>query len=111
MYLLAIILKNEKKLKKLVSIMIECGFYDSSVIDGEGIENLASTTAPIFSEIAIFFGQELVYNRVILAIAPDRESLLEFVKLCEKEKLDFNDEKTGKLIVLKGYGLDDIGQI
>ena len=101
MYLTIILFRDENKLKKLISIMLECGLYDSSVMDGEGIENLASTTAPIFSEITTFFGHELVYNRVIFTYVSDKSSLKEFVKLCKKEGIDFNNDSTGKLAAFK----------
>ncbi len=90
-----VILKKESLTKKLVSILIECGLYDSTVLDGEGIENVATQTIPLFSELRGLFGEELVYNKTVIAYVPDRETIDDFVALCAKDGLDFANDDVG----------------
>ncbi len=100
MYLLIIVLKKEALLKKVISIFLECGFFDTTILDGEGIENIAGATTPLFNEITKFFGLELIYNRAIVSSVPTRNDLVYFIKLCREEGIDFNDSEIGVLMAL-----------
>lgn len=100
MQLVIIVLKNEKLLKKLISILIEFGLYDSSVFDGEGIENLAAATNPTFSTLRSLFSENYVYNRTILIPVEDAGTGEQLVRLCGKEGIDFSNEDTGIMVSL-----------
>ena len=90
-----VILKKEALTKKLVSILIECGLYDSTVLDGEAIENVATQTIPLFSELRGLFGEELVYNKTVIAHVPDRGTIDDFIALCAKDGIDFAHDDVG----------------
>lgn len=98
MYVMIIVLKNEKLLKKLVSALIEFELYDCTVLDGEGIENLAAQTVPLYSAVEGLFGKELVYNKTCLCYVPDFDIIQRFEKVCKKDGIDFTDKNTGMLM-------------
>ncbi|MFW5800895.1 MAG: hypothetical protein ACOCVC_02580 [Spirochaeta sp.] len=95
MYIATIVLKQEQLLKRISAILIECGLFDSTILDGEGIENVAGQTNPLFRELRGLFGQELVYNRTIIVHVPEREILDDFIALCKREKIDFAKPDVG----------------
>ncbi len=95
MYIAIIILKQEALLKRLSAILIECGLFDSTVLDGEGIENAAGQGDSLFRELRGLFGGELAYNRTFIVHVPEREMLDDFVDLCRREKIDFTQRDVG----------------
>ncbi len=97
MKLLVIILKNERLLDRITSILLEVGLFDSSVLDGENIESLADTAMPLFSSFKALFGKDYSYNRTIISPVLDSDSIYEFTRVCEKEGIDFSNPEIGSL--------------
>lgn len=100
MHLLIIILKDESLLKKLLSLLIEFELYDSTVLDGESIENIAARNIPLFSDLNSLFGKESVYNRTILCYVPDDETAKSFIQVCKQEGIDFKKPDTGCIMTV-----------
>ncbi len=98
MYTMIIVLKREKLLKKLTSILLEFGMFESTVLDGEGIENLAAQTNPVFSSLRSLFSDEYVYNKTIITPVEDRETIDGFLSLCKKEGIDFQGDDIGSVM-------------
>ncbi len=99
MYIMITVLKKENQIKKLISILLELGLFDSTVLDGEGIENVAALTMPVFSELRDLFGQESEYHKTVITYVPDRRDIDTFVSICREEGIDFKSEKTGFILV------------
>lgn len=100
MKLLVVILKNERLFDRISSILLEVGLFDSSVLDGENIESLKDTAMPLFSSFKSLFGKDYSYNRTIIGPVYDNEAIFQFVKICEKEGIDFSNPETGCLFSL-----------
>ena len=98
MQIVLIILKDESLLEKIASIFIECELFDTSILDGEGVETIASETSEIFNEIKRFFGNTMNYNRVIISAVPNQQSVEQLVKLIKEENINFNDGNTGVFV-------------
>lgn len=95
MEIVVIILKNESLLERIASIFIECELFDTTILDGEGVETIASETSEIFNEIQRFFGNTMNYHRTIISAVPDKESISELISLFKEENIDFTDGNTG----------------
>ena len=95
-----IVLKKEALLKKLVSILVEFELYDASVLDGEGIENLAMQTNPVFSTLRGLFTETYVYNKTIITPVQSRKDLDSFLSVCSQEGIDFRETGIGSVMVI-----------
>lgn len=95
-----IILKDESLVKKIFSLLIEFELFESTVLDGESIENVAASKIPLFSDFNMLFGRESVYNRTIICHVPDGSTIEEFIKVCKKEDIDFQEQDIGCLMTI-----------
>ncbi|MDZ4200071.1 MAG: hypothetical protein U1E27_12400 [Kiritimatiellia bacterium] len=100
MVLLILNLKDERLIQKVVGVMLELEISDATVLDSEGLENLAVQTNPLFSEIGSLFGQNLAYRRTLLAQLPGRETLQDLVRLCRRDGVDLTDSEVATIWVL-----------
>jgi hypothetical protein len=100
MTLLIVILKDEALVRKVVGALVEMELFDSTVLDGEAIENLAMRTIPLFEDVGRWFGQNLGYNRTILAALRDRSEADTFVELCRRDGIDLADPAVASLVLL-----------
>jgi len=98
MYIMVIILKEETLIKKIFSLLIEFELYQSTVLDGESIENIALKKIPLFSDLNMLFGRESIYNRTIICYVPKGAVIEKFVKVCRKEGIDFLNDDIGCLM-------------
>ncbi len=101
MYVMIIILKDESLVKKIFSLLIEFELFQSTVLDGESIENVAARKIPLFSDFNLLFGRESVYNRTIICYVPDGATIEEFIQVCKKEDIDFDKQDIGCLMTFK----------
>lgn len=98
MHVAVIILRNEALTRDVVTAMIECGIFDATVLDGEGIEHYATEAIPAFASLGKLFNDKSTYNTTIIASIESRELLLEFVEICGKSGVDFHDESVGTIM-------------
>jgi hypothetical protein len=102
MYISIIILKDEKKFDKVIQILIELQLYDSTIIDGEGIEPAIIESLPVFKELASLLGnEENVYNKTIISHIPEKEDLDYLVKICKEEGINFKEKNIGSIMAFK----------
>ncbi len=99
MYIMITVLKDEPRIKKLISILLELGLFDSTVLDGEGIENVAALTMPVFSELRNLFGEESQYHKTVITHVPERSTVDQYVEICREEGIDFKNDETGFILV------------
>lgn len=95
-----IILRKEELLKKLISILVEFEMFDASVLDGEGIENIAMKTDPVFSSLRALFSETYVYNKTIISPVENRKDADEFLAVCRQEGIEFLGTETGTFLLL-----------
>lgn len=100
MHLLILTLKDERMTRKVVGAMLEIDAIDATVLDSEGLENLAVQTHPLFSEVGALFGQNLAYRRTILVQVPDRRTLRDLLRLCRRDGVDLADPEVASMWLL-----------
>lgn len=100
MYVMIIILKDESLVKKIFSLLIEFELFESTVLDGESIENIAAKKIPLFSDFNLLFGRESVYNRTIICYVPDGTTVEKFIQVCREEEIDFLNQDIGCLMTI-----------
>lgn len=95
-----LILKDESRVRKVVSALVELELVDATILDGEGVENLAVRSIPLFEEVGNLFGQNLSYNRTLLIVVPERKIVDDLVALCRREGVDLTDPAVATLLLL-----------
>lgn len=100
MTLMIIILRDESVARKVVGALVELELFDSTVLDGEAIENLAMRTIPIFEDVARWFGQGLGYNRTLLVGLRDRADADAVVALCRRDGVDLTNPETATVLLV-----------
>ncbi len=98
MLVMIIILKDESLVKRLLSLLIEFELFQSTVLDGESIENIVSSNIPVFSDFKMLFGRESIYNRTIISFVPDERTFNRFIKISRKDGIDFQTQDIGCLM-------------
>lgn len=100
MLTMIVILRNEEQTRTVVSTMIECGIFEATILDGEGVEHFAAETIPVFSSLGALFGDRSTYNNTIIAAVEDRRTVAEFVSLCAKAGIDFSQPGVGSVMAV-----------
>lgn len=100
MHLALILLKNETLIHRVSRTLVELERFDAAVLDGEGIENIAVRSIPLFSEIGHLFGQNLAYNRMLFVPIEERAQLDEIVRACRRDGVDLTDPAVAVLWTL-----------
>lgn len=100
MYVVMIILKSEAFARPVISTLVELELYDSSVLDGEGVENVASETAPILSEVTTLFGQDILFNKTIFTVVPNRHTITEIDQALKRDGIDLRKPEVGTLVAV-----------
>ena len=100
MWLLFLVLKDETLMRKIIGVLLEMELFDASVMDGEGIENLAERSLPVLSEVAALFGQSLAYNRTLWIPIEDRAQVRTLVGRCRHEGVDLMSPDVAVLRVI-----------
>jgi len=100
MMLLIAILRDDHHVRTVVRVLVELGLFDSTVLDGEAIENLAVRSIPLFEDVGRWFGQTLDYNRTLLVAVRDRSEVDTLLELCRRDGLDLRDARVGTLLLV-----------
>ncbi|TVQ98397.1 MAG: hypothetical protein EA403_14070 [Spirochaetaceae bacterium] len=95
-----VVLRDEEQTRTVVSTMIECGIFEATILDGEGVEHYAAETIPVFSSLGSLFGDRSTYNNTIIAAVENRETVVEFVSLCAKTGIDFSQPGVGSVMAV-----------
>lgn len=98
LHVVIIILKSEAYAKPVVSTLVELELFDSSVLDGEGVENVATETAPILSEVTALFGQDILFNKTIITVVPTRDMVFTLNGALKRDGIDLTQPEVGTLM-------------
>ncbi|MBN1793436.1 MAG: hypothetical protein JW844_00560 [Candidatus Omnitrophica bacterium] len=100
MHFLFIALNNDHLLDDVLSLMTGLEIVDATVMDGVRQERILAKDIPIFAGLLRSATGDRPYNKVIFATVHDVDTVKELVRLCKKQRIDFGDEETGKVVVL-----------
>lgn len=100
MKLLLIFLADEQKLESVLSLMVEAGISDASILTSEGLGPYLAKEVPIFAGLRQFFSSARSRSRTIFALAEDSSAVENFKKLLAVEGLSFSTPGLGVMIIL-----------
>ncbi len=100
MKLLILILKKEELLDRILGILVETGFHDVSILDGENHEAFMFESNPVIASFRDLFSRQPPYNRTLLCPAPEPTMIADFVNICTKEGIPLQDPEIGLLLSL-----------
>jgi hypothetical protein len=100
LYLIIIFLTKEEILDDLLSILVELGSTDTTIIESQSMGGFLAHRIPIFAGLRLQLGGKHVYSKTILAISDDKDAGKKVVHLLKDSGFDF-DEGMGRIMVLK----------
>lgn len=95
MELLIIILNKVEFLNDLLSVLVEVGIDQATILDSEGLGQHLAHEVPIFAGLRSLVGETKTYNKTILALIDDSKVVTELHKLLKKTNIDFTENGTG----------------
>lgn len=98
LHVMIIILKSEAYARPVVSTLVEHELFDTTVLDGEGVENVASETTTIFSEVTALFGQDIPFNKTIITVVPNRQTVFTINAALKRDGIDLTQPEVGTLV-------------
>lgn len=100
MYLVIIFLTREEILDDLLSILVELGSTDTTIVESQSMGGFLAHRIPIFAGLRLQLGGKHVYSKMIFATSDDREVGKKTVHLLKDSGYDFYDGM-GRIIVIK----------
>lgn len=95
MDLLVIVLNKVELLNDLLSLMVEVGIIQSTILDSEGMGHHLAYEVPIFAGLRRLMGEAKAHNKTILALIDDTKIIGELQKLLKETNIDFTHSGTG----------------
>jgi hypothetical protein len=99
MYLLIIILNNEKYLDDLLASLVELGIEHAEIIDAESMSTILAEKIPIFASLRLSLSHSKIYSKAILALTENKNTGKNISKILKALNIDF--EKENRIIVIK----------
>ncbi len=109
--MVCIILNEEEYVDDLLSVMMELEITDATILDGVGMERVLANDVPIFAGLIQSLGGSRPYNKNIIALLKNRETLANLIGVSKEIGVDFQQPGIGTIFalpvsfVLNQYGL------
>ena len=100
MYLVIIILNNEEILDDLLSILVELGSTDTTIVEGQSMGGFLAHRIPIFAGLRLQLGGKNVYSKIMFTLSDDKDIGKKIIHLLKDSGIDF-DDGMGRIIVVK----------
>ena len=97
MQMLFIILNREDLLDDIISAMIELEITGATILDGVGMERVLAEDVPIFAGLLRSISGSRSYNKNIVALVKQKETIEELIALLKDSDIDFMDVGVGKM--------------
>ncbi|MBC8231584.1 hypothetical protein H8E77_18700 [bacterium] len=97
MQMLFIILNREDLLDDIISAMIELEITGATILDGVGMERVLAEDVPIFAGLLRSISGSRSYNKNIVALIRQKDTIEELVALLKDSDIDFMDVGVGKM--------------
>lgn len=101
MYLLIVILNDEKHFEDLLQAYVEVGISDATVLETQSINNMVGSQVPIFAGLKYSMGDSKPYSKTILSVVGDKQQVEYFVKILDDIGIDINEAGTIRIMTLK----------
>ncbi len=100
MYLVIVFLNKEEILDDLLSILVELGATDTSIVESQSMGGFLAHHIPIFAGLRLQLGGKSIYSRTLFAISDDKKIGEKIIYLLKDSGIDFN-AGMGRIIVVK----------
>ena len=100
MELLVIILNKVEFFNDLLSILVEAGITQATILDSEGMGHHLAYEVPIFAGLRRLVGEEKAHNKTVLALIKDIKMINELQRLLKEIDIDFAKPGTGIMFAL-----------
>lgn len=100
MIMVCIILNQEEQVDDLLSVMMELEITGATIIDGVGIERILANDVPIFAGLIQSLSGDRPYNKNIIGVVKDRETLNSLVSILKEVGIDFTEPGVGGIFAL-----------
>ncbi len=101
MYLLIIVLNQEKFLDDLLSVLVELGITDAAIIDSQAMGKTLAYEVPIFAGLGFQMSGSKSYSKTIVAQVDRKEVGSEIVKMLKDVDIDLLAPGVGRIFILK----------
>ena len=100
MYLLFVILNKEELLDDLLATMIELEITGATILDGIGMERVLAEDVPIFAGLLKSVRGDRSFNKNIVALVKQKETLHELTALLKDSGIDFLNPQVGRMFAV-----------
>ncbi len=95
MELLVIVLNKIELLNDLLSVMVEVGITDATVLDSGGMGHILAYEVPIFAGLRQLLGDSRNYNKTVFALIEKGDTFHQLLELLKEINIDFSQKGTG----------------
>ncbi|MHA2601019.1 MAG: hypothetical protein AM324_002675 [Candidatus Thorarchaeota archaeon SMTZ1-83] len=100
MYLLIIILNKEEYLDDVLSVLIEMGITDVTIVDTQSLEMALAYRVPIFAGLKFQLGGRTPYSKTIFALADDKNTGKEIIELLKEVGIDLEEKGVARIVTI-----------
>jgi len=101
MYLLIVVLNREEFLEDVLSVLVELGITDATILDSQAMGRALAYEVPIFAGLRSLMEGRRTYSKTIFALVEDQDVGEEMVQMLRDMDIDLEVPGTGRIITLK----------
>lgn len=101
MYLLIITLNKEEYLDDVLSVLVEIGITDATIIDTQSLEMALAYKVPIFAGLKFQLGGRTPYSKTIFVLTENKEAGNEIILLLKEVGIDLEEKGVARIITIK----------
>lgn len=100
MYLLIIILNKEEYLDDVLSVLVEMGMTDVTIMDTQSLEMALAYKVPIFAGLKLQLGGRTPFSKTIFVLADDKNAGSEIIELLKEVGIDLEERGVARIITI-----------
>ena len=100
MYLLIIILNKEEYLDDVLSVLVEIGITDATIMDTQSLEMALAYKVPIFAGLKFQLGGRTPFSKTIFALTDDKDAGKEIIELLKGVGIDLEEKGVARIIAI-----------
>jgi len=101
MYLLMIILNKEEYLDDVLSVLVELGITDATIMDTQSLEMALAYKVPIFAGLKFQLGGRTPYSKTIFVLTEEKETGKNVMELLKGVGIGPGEKGVARLITMK----------
>jgi hypothetical protein len=105
MYLLVVVLNDQRKLEDVLSALLELDISGATIVDTEGMTQVLAAQVPIFAGLRQLVTEGRAYSKTIFALSPHKDIVDRMHALLKTTAIDFTEPGTGVLFSLAVEGI------